>query len=42
MNTNWDAIIGYAIAFALGVALTILILGDGDEHENNRTNRTCP
>jgi hypothetical protein len=26
--TNWDAIIGYAIAFGLGVALTILILGD--------------
>jgi len=26
--TNWDAIIGYAIAFAFGVALTILILGE--------------
>lgn len=26
--TNWDAIIGYALAFAFGVALTILILGD--------------
>lgn len=28
MNANtWDTIIGYALAFALGVALTILILG---------------
>jgi hypothetical protein len=25
---TWDTIIGYAIAFALGVALTILILGN--------------
>jgi ABC-type nitrate/sulfonate/bicarbonate transport system permease component len=25
---TWDTLIGYAIAFALGVALTILILGD--------------
>ena len=24
---QWDTIIGYAIAFSLGVALTILILG---------------
>lgn len=24
---TWDTLIGYAIAFALGVALTILILG---------------
>ena len=29
MNANcWDTIIGYALAFALGVALTILILGE--------------
>jgi ABC-type nitrate/sulfonate/bicarbonate transport system permease component len=29
MNANtWDTLIGYAIAFALGVALTILILGE--------------
>ena len=29
MDANtWDTIIGYAIAFALGVALTILILGE--------------
>jgi hypothetical protein len=28
MNADyWDTIIGYALAFALGVALTILILG---------------
>jgi hypothetical protein len=27
MNPNtWDTIIGYALAFALGVALTILVL----------------
>jgi len=25
---TWDTLIGYAIAFALGVALTILILGN--------------
>jgi ABC-type nitrate/sulfonate/bicarbonate transport system permease component len=25
---TWDTLIGYAIAFALGVALTILILGE--------------
>ena len=29
MDANtWDTLIGYAIAFALGVALTILILGN--------------
>ena len=29
MDANtWDTLIGYAIAFALGVALTILILGE--------------
>ena len=29
MNADtWDTLIGYAIAFALGVALTILILGE--------------
>jgi hypothetical protein len=28
MNADyWDTIIGYALVFALGVALTILILG---------------
>ena len=27
MNANyWDTLIGYALAFALGVALTILVL----------------
>lgn len=25
---TWDTLIGYALAFALGVALTILILGN--------------
>jgi len=25
---TWDTLIGYALAFALGVALTILILGE--------------
>ena len=29
MDANtWDTLIGYALAFALGVALTILILGE--------------
>jgi len=29
INPNtWDTLIGYALAFALGVALTILILGE--------------
>ena len=29
MNADfWDTLIGYALAFALGVALTILILGE--------------